>query len=99
MYVARAQGARHRVGPMNYRTVVRLASRPASVRTPATAAGGKEEGHMTEGEYQPVTVSRRINSSAHDIFQILANPARHKEFDGSDSLRGARSCEVVTAGR
>jgi hypothetical protein len=52
---------------------------------------------MTEGEYQPVTVSRRINSSAHDIFQILANPARHQEFDGSDSLRGARSSEVVTA--
>jgi uncharacterized protein YndB with AHSA1/START domain len=51
---------------------------------------------MTEGEYQPVTVSRRINSSAHDIFQILANPARHQEFDGSDSLRGARSAEVVT---
>ena len=51
---------------------------------------------MTEGEYQPVTVSRRINSSARDIFQILANPARHQEFDGSDSLRGARSAEVVT---
>ena len=51
---------------------------------------------MTEGEYQPVTVSRRINSSAHDIFQILANPARHQEFDGSDSLRGAGSAEVVT---
>jgi hypothetical protein len=51
---------------------------------------------MTEGEYQPVTVSRRIGSSAHDIFQILANPARHQEFDGSDSLRGAGSTEVVS---
>src|SRR6202046_2736562 len=51
---------------------------------------------MTEGEYQPVTVSRRINSSAHDIFQILANPARHQEFDGSGSLRGAGSAEVVS---
>ena len=50
---------------------------------------------MTEGEYQPVTVSRRINSSAHDIFQILANPARHREFDGSDSLRGATSTAMV----
>ena len=51
---------------------------------------------MTEGEYQPVTVSRRIGSSAHDIFEILANPARHREFDGSDSLRGAGSTEVIS---
>jgi hypothetical protein len=51
---------------------------------------------MAEGEYEPVTVSRRIGSSAHDIFQILANPARHQEFDGSDSLRGAGSAEVVS---
>jgi uncharacterized protein YndB with AHSA1/START domain len=50
---------------------------------------------MTDGECKPVAVSRRIASPAHDIFQILANPARHREFDGSDSLRGAASTAMV----
>ena len=48
---------------------------------------GREPGLMTDDEYQPVAVSRRICAPAHDIFQILANPARHPEFDGSESLR------------
>jgi hypothetical protein len=36
-----------------------------------------------------VEASRRIEASADVIFQILANPQRHMEFDGSDMLRGA----------
>jgi hypothetical protein len=40
-------------------------------------------------ECQPVAVSRRIRAPAGEIFEILANPARHPEFDGSDMLRGA----------
>lgn len=51
---------------------------------------------MTGEECQPVTVSRRISAPAHDIFQILANPARHREFDGSQSLRGTESEAVVS---
>jgi hypothetical protein len=51
---------------------------------------------MTDGEWQPVAVSRRIRASAHDIFQILANPARHPEFDGSESLRGPASTAVIS---
>jgi hypothetical protein len=51
---------------------------------------------MTGDEYQPVAVSRRIGASAHDIFEILADPARHMEFDGSESLRGASSAAVVS---
>jgi len=43
---------------------------------------------MTE-ENKRVEVSRRIESSAHHIFDILANPQRHTEFDGSGMLRGA----------
>jgi uncharacterized protein YndB with AHSA1/START domain len=51
---------------------------------------------MTDDEYQPVTVSRRICAPAHDIFQVLAHPVRHPEFDGSESLRGAGSTAVVS---
>ena len=43
---------------------------------------------MTE-ESNLVEVSRRIEAPAALIFEILANPQRHMEFDGSDMLRGA----------
>jgi hypothetical protein len=43
---------------------------------------------MTE-ESKPVEVSRRIEAPAALIFEILANPQRHMDFDGSDMLRGA----------
>ncbi len=43
---------------------------------------------MTE-ETKRVEVSRRIEASAALIFEILANPPRHMEFDGSGMLRGA----------
>jgi hypothetical protein len=42
---------------------------------------------MTDG-HEPVEVSRRIEAPAARIFQILASPQRHMEFDGSDMLRG-----------
>jgi uncharacterized protein YndB with AHSA1/START domain len=45
---------------------------------------------------QPVAVSRRIDAPAHDIFQVLANPGRHPEFDGSESLRGVGSTAVIS---
>ncbi len=51
---------------------------------------------MSEGEYQPVAVSRRICAPAHVIFRALADPARQPEFDGSDMLRGAGSAAVVS---
>jgi uncharacterized protein YndB with AHSA1/START domain len=51
---------------------------------------------VTDEECPPVTVSRRISAPAHDIFQVLANPARHQEFDGSESLRGADSTATVS---
>ena len=51
---------------------------------------------MTDDEYQPVAVSRRICAPAHDIFQVLANPVRHLEFDGSQSLRGAGSPTLIS---
>jgi hypothetical protein len=51
---------------------------------------------VTDDEYQPVAVSRRICVPAHDIFQVLANPVRHLEFDGSEMLRGAVSTAVIS---
>jgi hypothetical protein len=43
---------------------------------------------MTGGENEPITASRRIGSPASVIFQILADPARHRDLDGSGMLRG-----------
>jgi hypothetical protein len=52
---------------------------------------------MTGDKYQPVAVSRRICAPAHDIFQVLASPGRHREFDGSQMVRGAVSSAVISA--
>ncbi len=43
---------------------------------------------MTEN-VKRVEVSRRIEAPTGIIFEILANPQRHKDFDGSGMLRGA----------
>jgi hypothetical protein len=40
-------------------------------------------------ESKPVEVSRTIGLSAGRIFEILANPKLHMDFDGSGMLRGA----------
>jgi len=41
-------------------------------------------------------VSRRIEAPADRIFDILANPQRHTDLDGSEMLRGAVSNEMIT---
>jgi hypothetical protein len=51
---------------------------------------------MADGKGGPVAVSRRIGASAHDIFQILTDPVRHIEFDGSGMLRGAVTTAKIT---
>jgi hypothetical protein len=43
---------------------------------------------MTE-ETKSVEVSRRIEAPAAQIFEILATPQRHKDFDGSGMLQDA----------
>ena len=43
-----------------------------------------------------VEVSRRIEAPVRRIFEILASPQRHTEFDGSDMLRGAVGSGVIT---
>jgi hypothetical protein len=42
---------------------------------------------MAEDEYEPITASRRIGSPAAEIFQILADPGRHRDLDGSEMLQ------------
>ena len=50
---------------------------------------------MGNDECKPVSVSRRIEAPASDIFTLLANPVRHPEFDGSGMLRPGASNEVI----
>jgi hypothetical protein len=45
---------------------------------------------------EPVAVSRRIGASADAIFQLLANPSRHLDLDGSGMLRGAVTDALVS---
>lgn len=48
-----------------------------------------EEDWTMTAETTRAEVSRRIEAPAALIFEILATPQRHAEFDGSDMLRGA----------
>jgi hypothetical protein len=48
----------------------------------------KEGSAVTKGS-KPIEVSRRVEAPAALIFEILANPQRHRDFDGSGMLRGA----------
>lgn len=43
-----------------------------------------------------VEVSRRINAPAARIFEILATPQRHAEFDGSGMLRAAETDQRIS---
>src|SRR5215475_10425807 len=51
---------------------------------------------MEEGQCEPVRVSRRIGAAAAEIFQILADPVRHRDIDGSGTLREAAPGSVVS---
>jgi hypothetical protein len=44
---------------------------------------------------KPVSVSRRIRTPAADIFNLLADPDRHPDFDGSGMLRSGSSNRVI----
>jgi uncharacterized protein YndB with AHSA1/START domain len=50
---------------------------------------------MGNDECKPVSVSRRIAAPAADIFELLADPNRHPEFDGSEMLRPGASNKVI----
>jgi predicted RNase H-like HicB family nuclease len=49
-----------------------------------------------EFEQFTTEVSKRIEAPADRIFEILSNPHRHMDLDGSEMLRGAVSNETIT---
>jgi len=54
---------------------------------------------MVNDECKPVSVSRRIEVPAADIFKLLVDPDRHPEFDGSGMLRpGGSNRAIVRVG-
>lgn len=44
-----------------------------------------------------VTVSRSIDASAKDLFDVLSNPQRHAELDGSGFVRSDEKTDRITA--
>jgi hypothetical protein len=50
---------------------------------------------MGNDDCEPVSVSRRIEAPAAEIFKLLADPDRHPEIDGSGMLRPGASNTVV----
>jgi hypothetical protein len=54
---------------------------------------------MTADSRQPVSVSRRIEAPADELFEVLARPARHPGIDGSGMLQQAgRDCVISGVG-
>jgi uncharacterized protein YndB with AHSA1/START domain len=51
---------------------------------------------MTDGTGTPVSVSRQIQAPADQLFEMLADPARHPGIDGSGMLRHAIGRQVIT---
>ena len=46
---------------------------------------------------QKITVSRRIDASTSDVFDVLTNPHRHHELDGSGFVTGIDHGDRITA--
>jgi hypothetical protein len=51
---------------------------------------------MAENNCKPIVVSLRIDAAAPDIFEILADPGRHLDLDGSGMLREGASNSVIS---
>jgi Polyketide cyclase / dehydrase and lipid transport len=51
---------------------------------------------MTAESCEPVSVSRRIEAPAEELFEFLADPGRHPGIDGSGMLKQAGGNSVIT---
>ena len=51
---------------------------------------------MSDNE-KSISVQRTLPVSAKDLFDVLSNPARHAELDGSGFIRGADHTDRITA--
>ncbi len=81
---------------MSFSVIIRL-NRDRVASASQGAKRLKEEGTtMTADSCQPVSVSRRIEAPAQELFQILADPARHPGIDGSGMLTQAAGRSVIT---
>lgn len=50
---------------------------------------------MTENQNQ-IVVTRTVNAPAQDIFDVLTDPARHRELDGSGFIRSDQQAQRIT---
>jgi hypothetical protein len=65
----------------------------------ATVAESDGYGAAVAANTDVETVERVIPAPAADIFAVLSNPARHREIDGSGTVREAKeSSQVLTLG-
>ena len=44
-----------------------------------------------------ITVSRTIDAAPKEVFEIISNPARHAEFDGSGQIVSDEKTDRITA--
>jgi len=51
---------------------------------------------VTTNEGGSISVTRRINAPAHEIFTLLSDPAGHPSFDGSGMLRDGGGNTTIT---
>jgi hypothetical protein len=67
--------------------------------TPGSVIAHSDEAIVSDqaAAWAPVAVSRRIAAPAHAIFEVLADPSRHLELDGSGMLRGAATTATIAA--
>jgi uncharacterized protein YndB with AHSA1/START domain len=49
-------------------------------------------------EYQPVKVTRRIKAEPAAVFDVLSDPSRHPEIDGSGMLRSTSASAITGVG-
>jgi len=54
-----------------------------------------DDQEMTENHNQ-IVVTRTVNAPAQDIFDVLTDPARHRELDGSGFIRSDQQAQRIT---
>jgi len=74
-----------------------LARRVPEKGNPGWLPGGTvgEDGSMTDDNGR-IAVSRRIDAPASEIFNVLSNPERHAQLDGSGFIRSDEKSNRVT---
>lgn len=52
---------------------------------------------MTDSDNAKITVQRTIDASTAEVFDVLSNPERHPELDGSGFVRSVDQADRITA--